>query len=319
MTAPSAPNWIARSATSSEPPPPPKWIQSTTPPRPNPGARKIRSARLPAAPPITAAKHRAAARLRTRSAKPAARHVIASAARVTRTGYPEASPPLAPVLRTRRTETHPPPLTAAGRAASTRDLLTWSAASTAAATPPIAQRTRADDRAAAPSGTNTMNRRYPAPARGRCDDAGTMKQRKHSVAVVVRKAGDPGGAFLVVKRPDDPQDPLAGVWGLPAVTLLGGEDERAAVLRAGRVKLGVELAAGRRIGERTADRGAYLLRLAGYEATVLAGVPAVPQPDASLTQYAACAYSADPGVLAEAAARGSLCAQVFLAAAGEPW
>lgn len=138
---------------------------------------------------------------------------------------------------------------------------------------------------------------------------GTMKPVKHSVAVVVRC---PGGAFLIVRRPDDPEDPLAGVWGLPAVTLREGEDERAAVVRAGRVKLGVELAAGARIGEKTADRGGYVLRLAGYEATVRAGAPAVPQPDDSMTQYTACAYTADPGALAEAAARGSLCAQVFL-------
>ena len=134
---------------------------------------------------------------------------------------------------------------------------------------------------------------------------------KHSVAVVVRRPGS--AAFLVVRRPDDPGDPLAGVWGLPAVTLAGGEGERAAVARAGRVKLGVELAAGARIGERSADRGRYVLRLAGYEATVLRGVPAVPQPDGSLTQYTACRYAEGPGALAEAAARGSLCAQVFLA------
>ena len=122
----------------------------------------------------------------------------------------------------------------------------------------------------------------------------------------------PGGEFLIVRRPDDPDDPLAGVWGLPAVTLLDGEDERAAAARAGRVKLGVELAVGARIGEKAADRGGYRLRLADYEATVLAGTPAVPQPDASMTQYTACRYTADPGALAEAAARGSLCAQVFL-------
>ena len=154
---------------------------------------------------------------------------------------------------------------------------------------------------------------------------GTMKPVKRSVAVVVRRPGSPvggdvpaagdasaGGEFLIVRRPDDPGDPLAGVWGLPAVTLLDGEDERAAVARAGRVKLGVDLAAGARIGEKAADRGGYLLRLADYEATVLAGVPAVPQPDDSMTQYTECRYTADPGALAEAAARGSLCAQVFL-------
>src|ERR1700733_11821193 len=115
-----------------------------------------------------------------------------------------------------------------------------------------------------------------------------MKPVKRSVAVVVRRAagqpataadgdarhdGDAGGAgaFLVVRRPDDPADPLAGAWGLPAVSLRDGEDERSAVVRAGRVKLGVELAPGRRIGEKTADRGGHLLTLADYEATVVSG------------------------------------------------
>ena len=111
--------------------------------------------------------------------------------------------------------------------------------------------------------------------------------------------------------------PSAGAWGLPAVTLRDGEDERGAVVRAGRVKLGVELAPGRRIGEKTADRGGYLLRLADYEAEIVSGVPWVPQPDASMTQYTACRFTADPAVLAEAAARGSVCAQVFLEDLGE--
>ena len=48
---------------------------------------------------------------------------------------------------------------------------------------------------------------------------GTMKT---SVAVVI---GRPDGAFLIVRRPDDPDDPLAGAWGL---SLLDSEDERAA-------------------------------------------------------------------------------------------
>lgn len=141
-----------------------------------------------------------------------------------------------------------------------------------------------------------------------------MKPVKHSVAAVVRPPGgpSPAGAFLIVRRPDDPADPLAGAWGLPAVTLLDGEDERAAVVRAGRVKLGVTLAVGPRIGDKTADRGGYRLRLADYEATILAGVPAVPQPDGSLTQYTALRYTDNPRDLADAAARGSLCAQVLL-------
>ena len=78
-----------------------------------------------------------------------------------------------------------------------------------------------------------------------------VKPEKHSVAVVVR--GD-DGTFLAVRRPDDPEDPLAGLWGLPAVTLADEEDELSGVIRAGRAKLGVELAVGRKIGEKTADR-----------------------------------------------------------------
>jgi hypothetical protein len=156
-----------------------------------------------------------------------------------------------------------------------------------------------------------------------------MKPLKRSVAVVVRRpAGQPGSAadggprpdgdagspaaFLVVRRPDDPADPLAGAWGLPAVSLREGEDERSAVVRAGRVKLGVDLAPGRRIGAKTTDRGGYLLALADYEATIVSGTPHVPQPDQSLTQYTACRFTADPAALGEAAARGSVCAQVFL-------
>jgi uncharacterized protein len=138
---------------------------------------------------------------------------------------------------------------------------------------------------------------------------GAMKPARHSVAVVVR---GPDGAFLAVRRPDDPDDPLAGLWGLPAITLEDGEDEPAAVVRAGRAKLGVELAAGRKLGEKTADRGSYVLRLSDYEATVVAGTPTVPQAGASMTQYVACMFTDDPTVLADAAAAGSLCAQIFL-------
>jgi len=141
-----------------------------------------------------------------------------------------------------------------------------------------------------------------------------MSPEKRSVAVVVRRAD---GAFLVVRRPDDPADPLAGAWGFPAVTLVPGEDERAAVIRAGRVKLGVELVPGTRLGSGTADRGSYVLRLANYEAVIAAGTPSVPRPDASVTQYAELRFTRDPADLAEAAARGSVCAQVFLATAGE--
>jgi hypothetical protein len=133
---------------------------------------------------------------------------------------------------------------------------------------------------------------------------------KHSVAVVVRDPLD--GGFLLVKRPDDPGDPLAGAWGFPAVTLAGGEDEAAAVARAGRAKLGVGLRPGRKIGTRTGIQAGARLILSEYEAVITAGTPSVPQPGAGVTQYTAWRWSDDPGDLAEAAARGSLCAQLFL-------
>jgi predicted TIM-barrel fold metal-dependent hydrolase len=139
----------------------------------------------------------------------------------------------------------------------------------------------------------------------------SVKPSKHSVAVVVR---DADGSFLVVRRPRDAADPLAGLWGLPAITLRDGEDERAAAVRAGRAKLGVDLAVGRKLGEATADRGSHLLRLSDYEATVLAGTPRVPQPGTAMTQYEAAMFTDDPSVLGEAAAKGSLCARIFLEA-----
>ncbi|MGH3168456.1 MAG: NUDIX hydrolase [Trebonia sp.] len=139
-----------------------------------------------------------------------------------------------------------------------------------------------------------------------------MKPVKHSVAVVVRGAD---GTFLVVKRPDDPEDPLAGLWGLPAITLRAGEDERSAAARVGQAKLGVTLAVGDKIGEKTADRGAHVLTLSDYEATVASGTVAVPQPGASMTQYAEARFTADRGVLGEAAGQGSVCAQIFLESA----
>jgi hypothetical protein len=143
-----------------------------------------------------------------------------------------------------------------------------------------------------------------------------MTRIKESVAVVIRNAG---GEFLVAQRPDDPADPLAGVWGFPAVTRRDGETARAAAQRIGPLKLGVRLSVGAKLGERTADRGDHVLRLADYEAAIVDGVPVVPQSGGSVTQYAAVRFTDDPQVLREAAQRGSLCAQIFLNAAGQAW
>ncbi len=141
-----------------------------------------------------------------------------------------------------------------------------------------------------------------------------MAAMKHSVAVVVRGPDD--GTFLLVRRPDDPADPLAGAWGFPAVTLAPGEGELDGVARAGLGKLGVTLRAVRRIGEGRAVQNGTSLRLAEYEAVITGGTPHVPQAGLAVTQYTAWRYCADPADLAEAAGRGSLCARVFLADRG---
>jgi len=143
-----------------------------------------------------------------------------------------------------------------------------------------------------------------------------MSRVKESVAVVIRNGA---GQFLVTRRPDDPDDPLAGVWGFLAVTRRPGETERAAAARIGPLKLGVTLSVGERLGARIADRGTYVLRLTDYEASIVHGTPSVPQPDCSVTQYVACEFAGDPAVLFAAARRGSACAQIYLAATGRDW
>jgi hypothetical protein len=143
-----------------------------------------------------------------------------------------------------------------------------------------------------------------------------MKRVKESVAVVIRNEA---GQFLVTRRPDDEADDLAGAWGFPAATRRHGEPERAAAERVGPLKLGVALSIGAKLGERSDDRGEYLLHLADYQAWIVRGTPSVPQPDTSVTQYVAYEFTSDPGVLVAAARRGSVCSQIFLESIGRDW
>ena len=144
-----------------------------------------------------------------------------------------------------------------------------------------------------------------------------MKPTKNSVAIVIKNSQ---GQFLVVKRPEDEDGLLAGVWGFPAITLHDGESEPDAALRVGQTKLGVNLQIGDKIGERTADRSNYVLHLSNYAATIASGdSPKVPQPDTSMTQYVELKYADDPRILFSAAQHGSLCSQVYLASIGVDW
>lgn len=144
-----------------------------------------------------------------------------------------------------------------------------------------------------------------------------MKPTKNSVAIVIKNQKD---EFLVVKRPEDEDGPLAGVWGFPAITLKENETEIEAAHRVGQTKLGVELNIDRKIGEKTADRGEYTLHLSDYAATIVHDqTPSVPQTDTGMTQYVELKYTSDPGVLFPAAQKGSLCSQVYLESIQTRW
>lgn len=83
---------------------------------------------------------------------------------------------------------------------------------------------------------------------------------KHSIAVVIRN----GRQVLAVRRPDD-DDELPGVWGLPAGSYRNDETTQDLIRRIGRDKLGVELAAVRKLAYGTQDRQRYRLQMDLWE------------------------------------------------------
>ncbi len=138
---------------------------------------------------------------------------------------------------------------------------------------------------------------------------------KRSVALLIYPAGE-RGRFLVVRRPQHPEEELPGVWGLPAATLRPGEEEAEAARRAARQKLGTEV---RLLGVRARgaqDRPGYRLEMALFEAE-LVGLPRLPEPPphAEVTYYTDWRW-ADALVLVDAAQRGSLCARLALEVLG---
>jgi 8-oxo-dGTP diphosphatase len=133
---------------------------------------------------------------------------------------------------------------------------------------------------------------------------------KRSISLAVRRDERPD-EVLIVQRPDDDED-LPGFWGLPAASLGAAESWEQAALRAGREKLGIELDLEGVLREGSLDRARYRLDMRLYAARIVAGEPAVPQPVAGVTQYQACRWGTAAD-LEPAAARGSLCSQLFRA------
>lgn len=143
-----------------------------------------------------------------------------------------------------------------------------------------------------------------------------MKPVKTAVSLVIKDNED---RFLVVKRPNNPNDEIAGVWGFPAVTLQEGESEIDGCRRIGKTKLGVEIELSKRIGDGQDERKDYHLHLTDYEAKITKGIPTVPQSDATVTQYEACKFTDNASLLYPAARKGSVCTQVFLKSIGKNW
>lgn len=132
---------------------------------------------------------------------------------------------------------------------------------------------------------------------------------KRSVSFVIRDPRDPA-RVLAVRRPADDDD-LPNAWGLPAGSLREDESWADAVRRAGREKLGVELEPGDVLEEGEIERASYTLRMRLYDARIVEGTPAVPQPCTNVTQYAELDW-AEAKRFEPAAAAGSLCSRLFL-------
>lgn len=143
---------------------------------------------------------------------------------------------------------------------------------------------------------------------------GAPERAKRSISFAVRDPDDPSRVLAVRRPPDDEELPDA--WGLPAGSLRPGEDWQDAVRRAGREKLGLELAVGPLLNEGELTRGdpegaGYVLRMRLYEASILAGRPQTDQPERGVTRYTAWGW-APAGRFEPAARAGSLCCRLWL-------
>jgi len=137
-----------------------------------------------------------------------------------------------------------------------------------------------------------------------------LARTDHAVAVAVTRAD---GLVLAVQRPDEPGEELPGVWGLPATTLRDGESPEDGVRRLGREKLGVELTPLRALANGEQQRANHTLRMVVYEVS-MSGEPRLAGRGASTagTLYDAFDWL-PPASLRNAAARGSLCCELYLA------
>lgn len=137
-----------------------------------------------------------------------------------------------------------------------------------------------------------------------------MKPTRFAVAVVLINPKNEK-EILAVKRP--PGDvSLPNVWGLPAVTVKEGELPETAVRRVGQEKLATKIEPVAFIGIKRSDRGGYELILMDVAARLNGREPSVVAAETASTKYVDQRWTDDYSIFKEAAAKGSLCTQIFL-------
>ncbi len=144
---------------------------------------------------------------------------------------------------------------------------------------------------------------------------------KRSVSVAIRSV-QPDGAERVVAvlRPRVPDDPLGGLWGLPAATARDGESEVEAASRVLKDKLGLQLSSEglTRINEGRRDDGVSSQSMTVFaldwdeKSALPISLPARPaDSESKVTLYEDWRWAA-PEELQEAAKQGSLCTRLYL-------
>ncbi len=123
---------------------------------------------------------------------------------------------------------------------------------------------------------------------------------------------------LAIKREQHPADILAGLWGLPAVSLVVQETEDQGVARIGWQKLGIEVRPVNFIGQKTHQRSRNLqLTMRLWECAIDSDpdFSRRDMQDPHVSQYVSWQWL-EPQALIPTAQKGSLCTQVLLESKG---
>lgn len=144
---------------------------------------------------------------------------------------------------------------------------------------------------------------------------------RRSVSVAIRSVqADGAERVIAVLRPQVPDDPLGGLWGLPAATAKDGESEDEAVSRVLNDKLGLRFSAEglTRINDGQRDDGANPQSMTVYamewdkNSPLSITLPALSaDSEEPVTLYEDWRWVA-PEELRKAAMRGSLCTRLYL-------